>query len=305
MLGRVGRDAGSLLGVEIASDSIRLMQLQRRRGRFHVKAWAHETLEAQVFHDGWVKAPEPVVAALRRAYQRSGSRQRRVAVALPGSQVICKVRHLSAGLDEAAMETQLLVEADQFIPFPLDDLALDFQVLGPSLSHPGKLDVIIAACRQSLLDPLEQLIEAAGLHAESVEVDSFALARVLPCSSQDRCAMLQIEAGQSILHAWSGPALPQRHELQPGSMDTAWLDRLAQLLEAQASQSPFDRLLLAGPDAAQAIMLPTLEARLGIACEVIDPLSALHLGRVPDVDALRAQGSAMTLACGLALRGLT
>ncbi|MBA1202357.1 pilus assembly protein PilM [Pseudomonas capeferrum] len=304
MLGRFGRDAGSLLGVEIAPDSVRLMQVQRRRGHACVQAWALEPFEAQAFQDGWISAPEPVIAALRTACRRSKSRQRKVAVALSGSQVICKVHHMPAGLGEATMETRLLVEADRFIPFPLDDLALDFHVLGPSRSHPGQVDVMIAACRQSLLEPLEQLLEAAGLRAGRVEVDSFALASVLPRSGQEASAVLQIETGQATLHAWNGTVLPQRHELPPGPIDAAWLDGLVLLVEAHAARCPLERLLLAGPGGARAAILPALETRLGIACEVIDPLVGLHLAGVSNADALRAQGSAMALACGLALGGL-
>ncbi|MDZ3994236.1 hypothetical protein PspTeo4_32240 [Pseudomonas sp. Teo4] len=187
MFGRFGKDAGSLLGVEITSDSVRMLQLQRRRGRYQVAGLAVEPIEPPSAGD-WLADPERIVSALRRAHQRSFSRQRRVAVAVPASQVICKVCQLPAGLTEAELEAHLLVDADQLFPFPLDDLALDFQVLGASQVEPGSFDVMVAACRQSTLDPLEALFLDAGLQLEAVEVDSIALQRVSSLAGLEECS---------------------------------------------------------------------------------------------------------------------
>ena len=90
MLGRFGMDAGSLMGVEIASDSVRVVQLRQRNGRCQVAAWAHEPYEPYSGGD-WASDPVRVVGALQRACRRSGIRQRRAALALPANQVICKV----------------------------------------------------------------------------------------------------------------------------------------------------------------------------------------------------------------------
>lgn len=186
MFGRFGKDAGSLLGVEITSDSVRMLQLQRRRGRCRVAGWVVEPLEPAPGGDG-LSDPGQIVSALRQAHQRLGSRQRRVAVSVPASQVICKVCQLPAGLTDAELEAHLLVDADQLFPFPLDDLALDFQVQGASQVQPGALDVMVAACRQSTLDPLEALFLDAGLQLEAVEVDSIALQRVSPQAGLEDC----------------------------------------------------------------------------------------------------------------------
>ena len=303
MLGRFGRDAGSLLGLEIAPDSIRLLQLRRRRGRCQVTAWAVEPLERTSVRDGWINDPAPVVAALRKAHQRAGSSQRQVAVAMPGSQVISKVRRLSAGLDDTQIEAQLLAEADQFIPFPLDDTALDFQILGPSPDQPGFVEVAVAACRQSHLDPLEQVLAAAGLQARLVDIDSQALRRIMPAAGK---VLVQLEVDRVTLHAWHDGPLPLRQELRLGGPGAApstpssieqWLRCALQGLQA-------DGLLLAGAGAAGIDVQALLQERPALRIREVEPLTGLDLTALPDADALTAAGASMAMACGLAMGGM-
>lgn len=109
MLGRFGRDAGSLLGVEIASDTIRMLQLRRQRGHWRVAAWACEPITRPMGHS---QLPE----ALREAHRRCGTPQRRVALALPSSQVICKVCQLPAETARFDAEVRLLAQAEQLFP---------------------------------------------------------------------------------------------------------------------------------------------------------------------------------------------
>ncbi|MFJ4113573.1 type IV pilus biogenesis protein PilM [Pseudomonas sp. NPDC089758] len=223
MLGRMGKDAGSLLGVEIAADSIRLVQLQRRKGRCERLAWEAEPFEPAGAGEWW-QVPDRVVAALHRACRRSGSRQRRAAVALPASQVICKLCQLPADQPVAEMEAQLLADADRLFPFPLEDLVMDFQVLGPSCGQADARDVLVVACRQTVLQPLEALFDEAGLLLEVVEVDSIALWRMMPQPRADGSALLRLEPGSATLHGWSEGVLPQRREVPLARLDELFVD---------------------------------------------------------------------------------
>ncbi|MDF0734054.1 pilus assembly protein PilM [Pseudomonas entomophila] len=288
MLGRFGTDAGSLLGVEITSDSIRMLQLQRARGCRRVLAWALEPLVPAPGETG-----DPLVAALRRAHRRCGSRQRQVAVALPGSQVICKRCPMPAALPENEREAYLLAEAERLFPFPLEDLALDFQVIGPSPRQPGALDVLVGACRHSQFEPLLQQFDAAGLEVLAVEVDSLALHRALPMGTQ---TVLQLEADGMTVHAWPEGSVAWRREQRGGGL---CLDSLERWLAGVGNwrQGP---LLIAGA-AASAQAAKAVVDRLGMACEVFQPLSGYDLRGVEDVTALSRAGSAFALACGLAL----
>ncbi|HDS1818409.1 TPA: pilus assembly protein PilM [Pseudomonas putida] len=285
MLGRLGMDAGSLMGVEIAPDSVRIVQLQRRNGRCKVAAWAHEPYEPYTGSD-WASDPARVVAALRRAYRRSGSRQRRVAVALPANQVICKSCQLPAGLREADMEAQLLAEADRLFPFPLEDLALDFQVLGPSEAQAGCLEVMVAACRERSLEPVEALIAAAGLHLEAMEVDSIALQRMLPQSNPAARVLLRLEAQGATLHCWRQGVPVQRRELHFEQMP-------GQLQALLSDETQLDGLLVASSSVIEPGWLEGLSAQMQLPCR-----------RLPVVAGLEPGEGGMLLACALSLGGL-
>ena len=285
MLGRFGMDAGSLMGVEIAPDSVRVVQLQRRNGRCQVAAWAHEPYEPYSGGD-WASDPVRVVGALQRACRRSGIRQRRAALALPANQVICKPCQLPAGQSEADMEAQLLADADRLFPFALEDLSLDFQELGPSKDQAGCLDVMVAACRQRSLEPIEALLDAAGLQLEVMEVDSVALQRMLPQSELAGSALLRLEAQGATLHCWQQGVPAQRRELHLGQMP-------GQLHAHLAGEAQLKGLLVVSSSVIEQGWLEGLSEAVNLPCRQL-PLRA---GLAPG-------NGGMLLACALASGGM-
>ncbi|MBV4489451.1 type IV pilus biogenesis protein PilM [Pseudomonas oryzicola] len=290
MLGRFGKDAGSLVGVEIAPDTVRIVQLQRHHGRHRVHVSVQESFVTPVGQD-WLADPAEVVAALRRACRRNGLGQRRVALALPANMVICKLCQLPAGQDEADMEAQLLADAERLFPFPLEDLALDFQVMEGSRAQPGCVEVMVAACRQSTMAPLEAIVEEAGLQLEAVEVDSIALRRLLPQGNPEGAALLRIDVHGSTLYDWQPGRLQQRRDLQaagvgmteqlPGHLQALLADGQRAACLWVVSSSPID------PG-----WLQKLSARLHVPCRPLP--GPAGLGHI--------DGS-MLLACALALGG--
>ncbi|MBK4993893.1 pilus assembly protein PilM [Pseudomonas sp. S37] len=291
MLGRFGMDASSLVGVEIAPDAIRLVQLQQRRRRWRVMGSAQEPLPLEVGND-WAAEPGQVAAALRRAHRHSGFRQRRVAMALPASQVICKLCHIPVEQGLEQVEAQLLADAERLFPFPLEDLALDFQVIGASGVQPGCSEVIVAACRQSALAALEAVVEDAGLQLEAVEIDTIALCRMLPAGDLEGAALLRIEAHSVTLHDWRPGGVFQRHELQTAGTEIA--AQLPERLQALLAAGPLPgQLWVAGSPATDPGWLLGLGDRLNVPCRHLPGLAGLE----------QVDGS-MLLACALAQGGL-
>lgn len=295
MLGRFGKDAGSLLGVEIASDSIRMLQIRRQRGRCRIVGWAREYIDPPLHGLQLIDDDVRLVEALRQAHGRCATCQRQVALALPASQVICKVLRLPVGVGEFGIEAQLLEQADQLFPFPLDDLALDFQVLGLSAEHPGHNDVLVAACRQRQIDPLEQVLARAGLQVQAMEVDSIALRRVMPSVPARTVVLLQLERNEAVLHRWQDTVLPHRQQIALVSPQR-WLEPVEQL----CTQVGIDEVVLVG-GAADEERASALGERLKVACRVAAGSDFSGLAKGSEVHALDAS---MVLAYGLALGGL-
>ena len=117
---------------------------------------------------------DEVAEAVRRVIKKSGTKTRHVAMALPGSAVITKKIILPGGMTEAELESQVESEANQYIPFSLDEVSLDFCMVGPSATSAGDVEVLIAASRKEKVQDRQGLAEAAGLKPMVVDVESYA-----------------------------------------------------------------------------------------------------------------------------------
>ena len=169
------RQPAPLLGLDISSSSVKLVELGRdKAGNLVLERCAIEPLERGWITDGNVEKFDEVAEAVRRLVKKSGTKTRNVAMALPPSAVITKRIVLPGGLTDQELEVQVEAEANQYIPFPLDEVSLDFCVVGPSTASVGDLDVLIAASRREKVQDIQGLAEAAGLKPVVVDVESYA-----------------------------------------------------------------------------------------------------------------------------------
>ena len=164
-----------MLGLDISSSSVKLVELSRdKAGNLVLDRCAIEPLERGWITDGNVEKFDEVAEAVRRLVKKSGTRTKNVAMALPASAVITKKIILPGGLSESELEVQVETEANQYIPFSLDEVSLDFCVVGPSATSAGDVEVLIAASRKEKVQDRQGLAEAAGLKPVVVDVESYA-----------------------------------------------------------------------------------------------------------------------------------
>lgn len=224
-----------LIGLDISSSSVKMVELdQVRPGEFALVRCAIEPLEKGWVVDGNIEKLEEVSDAVKRLLKKSGSRTRNVALALPAGAVITKRINLPAGLREEEMEVQVEGEANQYIPFSLEDVALDFCVLGPSPTSPGDVEVVIAASRREKVEDRQAVAEAAGLKPMIVDVESYAsrlaaqrLVERLPGRGRDvLVALFEIGAMNTSLQVMrNGEVLYERDQAFGGAQLTAQLAR--------------------------------------------------------------------------------
>lgn len=170
-----GRQSPALLGLDISSSSVKLVELGRNKaGVLVLERCAIEPLERGWVSEGNVEKFDEVADAMRRLVKKSGTRTKQVAMALPPSAVITKKIVLPGGLSEQELEIQVEAEANQYIPFSLDEVSLDFCVVGPSASSVGDIEVLIAASRKEKVQDRQGLAEAAGLKPVIIDVESYA-----------------------------------------------------------------------------------------------------------------------------------
>ena len=164
-----------LLGLDITTSSIKLIELSESGGQYRVESYAAEPTPHNAVNEKAIVDANSVGEAIRRAIKRSGVRSRECAVAISGDAAITKSIPMPRSLSESELEQQVEMQADQYIPFPMEEVSYDFQVLGPSEKDPEMMDVLLVATRTENVDQRVAAVAAAGLVPKLVDVEAFAL----------------------------------------------------------------------------------------------------------------------------------
>ncbi|CBL45913.1 Type IV fimbrial biogenesis protein, involved in pilus assembly [gamma proteobacterium HdN1] len=165
------------LGIDISSSSVKLLELSRSGSRYRVESYAVESLPPNSVVEKNITDVQGVGEAITRVVSRSKTGLKAAAVAVSGSSVITKLIELDARLSEDEMESQIRVEADQYIPYPLDEVALDFEVVGPVEKNPERVEVLLVACRTENVEMRVDALDVANLVAKVVDVEAYAVER--------------------------------------------------------------------------------------------------------------------------------
>lgn len=167
-----------LLGLDISSSSVKLLELSRTASGFRIEALAIEALPDRAIQDKEIMDPEAIGAAIRKAVKESGTRSKQACIAIPGSVSISRVITLPADLSEAELAMQVRIEAEQYVPYAMDEVSLDYDILGSTAGNANNIDILIAAARTEKVEARLNAVDMGGLHVEIVDVEPFALENV-------------------------------------------------------------------------------------------------------------------------------
>ena len=242
----LGRKHPAMIGLDISSSSAKLVELgQNANGDYVLERLASEPFEKGWITDGQIEKFDEVAAVVRKLVERSGTRTRQVVMAMPQSAVITKRIMLPAGLRDEELELQVESEANQYIPFSLDEVSLDFCVIGPSPTSGGDVEVLIAASRKERVQDRQGLAEAAGLKPVVLDIESHAsllavsrLVATLPNGGRDALvALFEIGADTTSLKVLrEGEMLYDRDQAFGGSQLTSLISRQYGLTFEEAEQ---------------------------------------------------------------------
>jgi len=164
-----------VIGTDVSSSAIKMVEiLEAGKNMYRVERYAIEPLPKDSVVEGNINNIDAVSDALKRCHKRLGSNLKNLALAIPNAAVISKKILVPAGQREEDLELAVATEANQYIPFSLDEVNLDFQVLGPAPNSPEDVEVLIAASRKEKIEDRVAAAEQAGLKAVVMDVDVFA-----------------------------------------------------------------------------------------------------------------------------------
>lgn len=238
----------ALVGVDISSTSVKVLELSRNNDRYQVEAYATEPLPPNAIVEQAISNDEAVGEAIRKALGRSRSSAKRAALAVAGSAVITKTVQMSGKLNDDEMDMQIRAEADQYIPYPLEEVALDWEIQGGSEQGLELVDVMLAACRSETVERRKDAVEYANLEAGVVDVEAFCTERAfellspqLDSDDVETVAVLDIGATMttlSVLH--EGKSIYTREQLFGGRQLTEDIMRRYGLTEEEATRSKLE-----------------------------------------------------------------
>ena len=178
MFGLLGkRKATQVLGLDVSSTTVKLLELSYSGDRYRVESYAVSSLPQDAVIEKNVNDVEGVSNAIRTVVAQSRTKLKNVAAAGAGSSVITKIIDMPQGLGDDDMETQLTLEADQYIPYPLDEVSIDFEIQGPSPENDSQVEVLLAACRRETIEARVEAIEGSELLPKIMDVEAYAMER--------------------------------------------------------------------------------------------------------------------------------
>ena len=222
-----------VLGIDISSSSVKLLELSRNGDKYRVESYAVASLPPNSVVEKNIAELEAVAETIAKALTLSKSRLKSASVAVAGSAVITKLIDMPAGLNDDSMETQITLEADQYIPYPLDEVAIDFEVQGESERNPDQVEVLLAACRRENVDLRVDALEMADVVTKVVDVEAYAIERAfeligsqLDCEEGSAVAIVDIGATMTTLSVLvNGQTVYTREQLFGGKQLTEEIQR--------------------------------------------------------------------------------
>lgn len=169
------RKQPALVGIDISSSAVKILELSKEGDHYRVERYAVEPLPQNAVVEHAITEVEQVAEAVERAVKRSGTRCRHAAVAVPAANVITKIIKMPANLADQERQAQIEMEADHYIPYPLDEVNLDYQVLEAHDANAAEVDVLMAACRKEVVDDYLAVIQGRGLIPGVVDIETYAM----------------------------------------------------------------------------------------------------------------------------------
>jgi type IV pilus assembly protein PilM len=169
------RKQNAVLSIDISTTAVKLLELSKTGTCYKVESFAVAPLHQDGIVDKNIANVDMISEAIKTALIKSGSKLNQATVAVSGSAVMTKIISMPGSLSDDEMEEQIMIEADQYVPYSLEEINFDFEVQGVNKNNPEMVDVLLVASRKENVDDRVEALLKAGLKASIVDVESFAM----------------------------------------------------------------------------------------------------------------------------------
>ena len=203
----IGGKRNRLVGLDIGSKTIKAAEIIESKKGFTLSKFGMADIAPGLIEDGAIKDPEAVAETIRNLFKSYGIKNHSVAVSIGGYSVIVKKISVQTVTEEQLQET-IHFEAEQYIPFDINDVNLDFQILGENENNPNQMNVLLVAAKKEMVNDYVNLAELANLEPRLIDVDAFALQNVFELnyepSESENIALIDIGASKTSLNILKG-----------------------------------------------------------------------------------------------------
>lgn len=321
----------TMLGIDITSTSVKLLELSQIDGRYRVEHYASVLLPNDIMDGVLVRDIRGLATCIRQLVTKKNSFSRRflskqAILAVPDSCTISKTIQVSPRLSERDIEELVLIEVDKYIPYPLEDIHFDFKLLGASVSNPAMRDLLIVASRALHVSHRVLALKHAGIRVKIVDIESSALLRVMQWIApklggldDKTTAILDIGAvftnivilnGTDIVFSceevFGGKQLKNVEDEKANTLFREQIllhvNRAFQFFYSSLHGRKVASIVLAGGVAKQHQLAEFLQVAFGIPIMVVNPFEQMSFAKTADHDAILNDAPLLMTACGLALR---
>lgn len=199
-----------LVGIDISSSSVKILELSRIKNKYRVETYGIELLPPQTITEQNIKVVSEVTGTLKKLIERVGVNRKFASVAASGSSVLTRIIQVNAEFKNHQILEQIEVESDKYIPYPLEDVYFDFEVIGPNQTNLGQIDVLLVAARLETIETRVAAISEAGLQVTIIDMEALAMERAfsllaaqLPLEEQDHnIALIDVGATNTAIYVF-------------------------------------------------------------------------------------------------------
>lgn len=174
-----------MLGVDFGSNAIKVVSVSGSLNDFKIESWNEIATPQGAIRDFQLQDIDRLSQSVKQVVKTLQTKHKFVATAINGSSVITKIAQITQNLNQIDFENVVMMEAEQLIPFPLDEVSLDFEVLGPNMNDPSRNDVLICAARSQAIASTTSVFEGTDLEPKVVDVGLHGLTRAVVALEPD------------------------------------------------------------------------------------------------------------------------